>query len=111
MSEETKKHLRKVIIFVFLYICVITLSAFILIPNYQPFGFIIWIFISFSGVILFVRWHTQNTAYICPECGYAFTITTSRSFISPHMWRRKLLRCPKCGERNWCLAVSVKEIM
>ncbi len=111
MNIETKKYLKRVVTFVFLYICAVSLGAFLLIPLYQPFGFIIWMFVAFGGVFLFVRWHAKNTAYICPECGYRFTISTFKGFISPHMWRKKLLRCPRCGKRKWCLAVSVKEVI
>ena len=108
---QEKKYWKKTIFYIFLLTAVIVVGAILLIPLYWPIGLIIWLFVP-SGVALFllVRWHAKSTAYICPKCGHTFMISTTKDFLRPHLIDKKLLRCPKCGEKSWCEAVSVESL-
>jgi len=54
------------------------------------------------GAIFLVRWHAKNSAYVCPACSLHFPISAWTDFMSPHKGGVKLLRCPRCGESDWC---------
>jgi predicted RNA-binding Zn-ribbon protein involved in translation (DUF1610 family) len=111
MDIEEKTYWRKLITYTCLFTVVIIAGALFLISFHWPIGFVIWLLLL-CGVGLFslVRWHAKNTAYICPNCGYIFTISTRKDFLSPHMIDKKLLRCPKCGESSWCKAISANSV-
>jgi len=97
-------------IYIILFLAVIIASAIFIIPISMPAGLIIWIFIISVGAYLLIRWHSKNTVFICPKCDYKFTITTTKDFLSPHFFDKKLLRCPHCGESSWCKNISAKSI-
>ena len=41
--------------------------------------------------------------YECSECGEKFTPSFGRYIASPfHRPTSRLMRCPKCGKKNWC---------
>jgi len=107
---KTGKYWSKVIVVVLLYVAAISIGPFLLVPFFPPFGFVAWLVFAFGAVFLIVRWLAGNTVYLCPACGYEFAISTFRYFISPHIRRRKLLKCPRCGKRSWCRAMSIEEI-
>jgi len=97
-------------LFVLLMLAVITVTAVILIPVAWPVGFFIWVGVFFSGSLyLLVFWHAKNTAYCCPECGFEFEISVWTDFTSPQFPNRKLLKCPKCGKRNWVKVLMKKK--
>ena len=97
-------------IYIILYLAIMIASAILIIPISMPRGLIIWIFIISIGTYLIIRWHAKNTAFICPKCNHKFTISTTKDFLSPHFFDKKLLRCPDCGESSWCKAISAKSI-
>ncbi|MDH7576450.1 MAG: hypothetical protein QHH75_01265 [Bacillota bacterium] len=98
----------KTLLYIFLLTAVIIGGGVLLIPFRSPAGFLGWLFLTAGGLFLLVRWHARNTAYICPKCGHFFMISAMEDFLSPHMIDQKLLKCPKCGKRSWCQAVSAK---
>lgn len=111
MDIEEKRYWRKTITYICLLTAAILAGAIFLIPFHWPVGFIVWLLILFGGGLFsLVRWHANNTAYICPKCGHTFMISTAKDFLSPHMGDKKLLRCPKCGESSWCKVISVKSV-
>jgi transcription elongation factor Elf1 len=110
MDIETKKLWLKMTIYIILYLAIMIASAIFIIPISMPAGLIIWIFIISIGTYLIIRWHAKNTVFICPKCNHKFTITTTKDFLSPHFFDKKLLRCPDCGESSWCKAISAKSI-
>jgi len=111
MDIEEKRYWRKTITYICLLTAAILAGAIFLIPFHWPVGFIVWLLILFGGGLFsLVRWHAKYTAYICPECGHTFMISTAKDFLSPNMVDKKLLRCPKCDESSWCKATSVKSV-
>ncbi len=111
MREKGKNYEGKKVLWIALF--VISSATFLILALlfFWPWGFYLWMFIfNILGLYLLVRWNARNTAYICPKCGHRFMISTWRDFISPHVWNKKLLRCPACQEKNWCRAVSAEEL-
>ncbi|RKY83464.1 hypothetical protein DRQ11_13030 [candidate division KSB1 bacterium] len=110
MASGSTEFRKKVIFLVTAYVVVVSLLAFILIPLYMPYTLAAWFIVALGGVFALVRWLAHNTVYVCPNCGHRFTISAFRYAISPHMWEKKLLRCPKCGKREWCRVLYAGKI-
>ena len=47
--------------------------------------------------------------YECRECHHRFKPEYLKAMISPHMGTTRCLKCPKCGNRDWCKKVMTKE--
>jgi hypothetical protein len=57
-----------------------------------------------------VRWHARHTGYKCPVCDYAFAISATTDFLSPHLSGVKMLKCPRCSRSSWCPEIGRNEI-
>jgi DNA-directed RNA polymerase subunit RPC12/RpoP len=99
----------KVGAYILLTIIVIAAGAAALIPGSSPFEMGLWLAIFFGGYFLLVRWHANNTAYRCPECGHEFEISVLTDFLSPHTTSKKFLKCPQCGKRKWATVLLKKD--
>lgn len=100
--EVTKKDQLKAIGYLALMIMFNVLTAISLVPKAWPIGLVAWLVLCFGGsLFLLVRWHARNTAYRCTACAWEFEISFFTDFISPHFPNKKLLKCPRCDERNW----------
>jgi hypothetical protein len=58
-----------------------------------------------AGVLALTKWSTNAYGYECPACKHQFEIRMFQTFGTPHVWNKKLLRCPSCGKRDWANAV------
>lgn len=58
--------------------------------------------IMLVGVAVCVVLEITSTEYECSKCGERFIPTAGAYIAGPHTLRRRKLKCPKCGERNWC---------
>lgn len=45
--------------------------------------------------------HNDTYGYECPFCKCRFEISLGTALSTPHIWNKKLLRCPSCGKRGW----------
>lgn len=103
MHTKEKRPGKTTSTYIFLLIVVILSGMIFLVPFHWTVGIILLLtLISIGGLFLLVRWHAKNTAYICPNCGHTFMISTAKDFLSPHWFNKKLLKCPKCGKSSWC---------
>ena len=98
-AQDWKTGLR----YLALYLAAIVLGAAFIIPRSWPAGFVVWLFIVFTGMLLLVRWNARNTGYRCRHCGHEFEISMRTALISPHGssgggWT--YLRCPRCDRRS-----------
>ncbi len=99
--KAKRSDLTKFLIFIGIYVAVISTTAFFLLPTY----WIVWFALIVCGLSLLVLWDKKSTAYQCPKCGNQFEISFLIDFISPHgvtknrvYW--KYLKCPKCQNRS-----------
>lgn len=45
----------------------------------------------------------RTTGYFyCSKCNEKFVPSIRSYMCTAHVWRKCYLKCPKCGEKNWC---------
>ncbi|MRR08761.1 hypothetical protein EG831_01440 [bacterium] len=70
-------------------------------------GWLAGVLLAFCAVFVLAlaKWSVDTTGYECPSCKHRFEISLGTNLVSPHVWNKKLLRCPSCGRRGWANAV------
>lgn len=100
VTPPGKKDVLQSILYIAIYVAVISAGAFLFLPKF----WYIWAFVVLAGMLLFVNWHKQKTAYKCPNCGHVYEISFLTDFFAPHGVNKDggwlLLRCPICRERR-----------
>ena len=46
--------------------------------------------------------------YECQECHHTFIPTFAQAILAPHIGRKKYMKCPSCGKKNYCKKVISK---
>ncbi len=99
-SRPDKQDYLISILYISLYILVIGVGAFLLIPTY----WYLWLILVIFGLFLLVNWHKKSTAYQCPSCGHVYTLSFLTDLVAPHGVDREgawlLLKCPQCKVRS-----------
>jgi len=99
-SKPTKRDYVRSIIYISIYLLVISASAFLFLPNL----WYIWLLFVLAGVLLLVNWHKEQTVYQCPHCQHVFEVSFLTDLISPHGLDKNgawlFLRCPSCKHRS-----------
>ena len=44
----------------------------------------------------------MSKTYICPDCGTEFKAKPYHLFVTIHMGRKRIAKCPKCGRKGFC---------
>ena len=52
---------------------------------------------------------SKNFDYQCANCGTRFSPSALAVALAPHMFSKKLLRCPSCGKTTWAAAVPKQQ--
>lgn len=81
-------------IYVAVYAAAIGVRASILISGGTG-GVPAWAILVLLGAFLLIRWHAQNTAYRCSDCGHEFEISTLTDAVSPPQAGRRRLEIPQ----------------
>ena len=89
------------------YVSVISVTAFLLLPNL----WYLWLLIVIIGMVWIVNWHTRSYAYQCTHCSHEFEISFLINLISPHgvdsqggwTW----LKCPDCNKRSRARIIKI----
>ncbi|MFN2146475.1 MAG: hypothetical protein ACK2T7_14085 [Anaerolineales bacterium] len=96
---ERSDYIRS-IVYILIYVTVIGVGAFLLLPDL----WYLWMLIVIAGVVILVSWHRGATAYICPHCGHTFELSFWKDLLAPHGVDKDggwlYLKCPECGERS-----------
>ncbi len=58
--------------------------------------------ILFVGIMVAVLIERTGFAFKCSRCDERFTPTFGAYIMGMHTPTKRLLKCPKCGVRNWC---------
>lgn len=100
ISKPTRRDYLVSILYISLYVLVISAGAFLLLPT----RWYLWLVLVILGLVLLVNWHKKSTAYRCPACGHEYTISFLADLAAPHGVDRQggwlLLKCSKCGVRS-----------
>jgi len=98
--KPKKSDWQKSLIFIGVYVAVISITAFYLLVTY----WYLWIALVAGGLIILILWHAKSTAYHCPICGSEFEISVLTDFLSPHGVTKNggwlYLKCPVCSNRS-----------
>lgn len=61
------------------------------------------------GLVIFIAgfWMTVQGArkigcFLCSNCDEKFTPSTKNYMRTAHFFKSSYLKCPKCGDKNWC---------
>jgi uncharacterized C2H2 Zn-finger protein len=99
-KEPTSKDYTQSIVFILIFIFVIAVGAFLLLPKY----WYLWLLLVIGGLMLLVNWHKKKTVYSCPNCDHVYQISFLTDLLAPHGIDRDgawlLLRCPSCKKRS-----------
>jgi DNA-directed RNA polymerase subunit RPC12/RpoP len=104
--EVIQSDLYRIAQVLFVFIAVIMISSFFLLPDH----WYLWFMIIAGDLTLLVAWHAKNFAYLCPGCGKVFEVSTLEDFISPNSVNKKYLRCPRCRRRSWADILRIKDL-
>ena len=44
----------------------------------------------------------KTSVYECPNCKHIFKPTKKEYIFASHIFTTRRLKCPECGEKNWC---------
>lgn len=61
------------------------------------------IIIAIAAVL--VVYMNRRFDYQCGYCGEIFSLPTVDAIFAPHMMGKKLVTCPRCGQRTWASLV------
>ena len=95
------------IIVIIVYVVLISVTAFWLLPD----DWLIWLMIVIGGTLLIVNWHTKSYAFRCRSCKHEFEISFLKNFFSPHgidkigAWH--YLKCPNCKVRSKVTVIKI----
>ncbi len=99
-NHVTKRDVIKSIIYIVIYLAVISAGAFLLLPRY----WYVWGAVVLAGMVLLVNWHKEKTIYQCPNCAHLYEISFLTDLLAPHGIDKEggwlLLRCPNCRQRH-----------
>lgn len=56
-----------------------------------------------------VRNYYRDARYLCPHCHETFQPVMREFFFASHTPKTRKLTCPCCGEKGWCVEVSVTD--
>lgn len=106
-QDVTKKEWKRSLLLIVPLIAVISIGAFVLIPDYWV-AFIILVVVVIGVVAIIAIREERNVMFKCPKCGQEFEISAFKSALSPHgvtkkegkWYEWKHLECPVCHGKS-----------
>ena len=106
-QNPQKQDWVKGILSLVIYVAVIGVSAFWLLPDY----WYLWLTLVLGGMLLIVNWHTRSYAYRCRNCGHEFEISFLANLVAPHGLDQEgawsWLKCPQCLGRHKATVIKI----
>ena len=85
------------------WLALIFIAAFCDLPVWARITMIVCAFLGIAAVIAPILVVAVNTEiYTCPKCKTKFVPTFSAFLLAPHTTKKRRLKCPHCGQKNWC---------
>lgn len=64
--------------------------------------------IALIGGAMTTIYETKNGLFKCRKCEETFKVNIGKYMIAPHVFHRRKLKCPHCGEKTWCTFIDTK---
>lgn len=63
-----------------------------------------WFFVAIPVVAIFVFGYLilMSKTYICPHCKTEFKAKPYQLYVTIHMGRKRVAKCPNCGRKGFC---------
>ena len=95
--------MKKIVILILIACSILTLSA----CTVNWFGETYdapWYVIAIPIAIIAVAGYfiLMNMTFVCPDCNTEFKPKKHHLFVTIHMGRKRLAKCPKCGRFGYC---------
>jgi DNA-directed RNA polymerase subunit RPC12/RpoP len=106
--KDNHKNILVILLPVFLLLAFCVIAFLALRPTGPTWFFIIPSICLATGAIIVIgltKWQIDTFGYECPSCQRHFEIGLGTALSTPHIWDKKLLRCPSCGKRVWAREV------
>jgi len=65
-------------------------------------GLVVYISVAIISLLI-SAFHLKDNGFICPKCNAVFKPSLKRAFFSIGDYKVRLLTCPECGHRDWCV--------
>lgn len=89
---------------------VITLTIFVLLAGYTELNMLIKILLIVYGIIVIILGigiaivlDRDTGSFECPNCRTRFVPDMKAYILGPHTITKRYLKCPQCGESNYCI--------
>ena len=95
--------MKKVLIFLALGLCLVCLTS----CTVNWFGGTVdvpWYVIANPVAIILIIGYVilMSRTYVCPKCQTEFKAKPYQLYVTVHMNRKRLAKCPKCGKIEFC---------
>lgn len=63
-----------------------------------------WYYIAIPVAIIFIAGYfiLMSKTFICPHCGKEFKAKPYQLYVTVHMNRKRLAKCPRCNKMSFC---------
>ena len=63
-----------------------------------------WYYVAIPVAVIFVAGYfiLMSRTYICPHCEKEFKAKPYQLYVTVHMNRKRLAKCPHCGKKSFC---------
>ena len=63
-----------------------------------------WYYVAVPVTVIFVLGYfiLMSKTYICPRCDKEFKAKPYQLYVTVHMNRKRLAKCPHCGSKGFC---------
>jgi uncharacterized Zn-finger protein len=63
-----------------------------------------WYFVAIPILLIFVFGYIilMSKTYICPHCKTEFKAKPYQLYVTIHMGKKRIAKCPKCGRKSFC---------
>ena len=63
-----------------------------------------WYFVAIPVLLIFIFGYKilMSKTYICPDCKTEFKAKPHQLYVTIHMGKKRLAKCPSCSRRGFC---------